>query len=88
MCNRDRTTGLADTLPAVDPGAGLRRAGAWRELVRRVLADFAEMPGMQLTLDQAVRLWNLDSAVCERVLNRLVDEGKLSQRPDGRYARP
>jgi hypothetical protein len=41
-------------------------------LVDRVRGEFNEMPGLRLTRDQAARLWGLDTASCEEVLNRLV----------------
>jgi hypothetical protein len=41
-------------------------------LVDRVRGEFNEMPGLRLTRDQAARLWNMDTAACEEVLNRLV----------------
>jgi hypothetical protein len=41
-------------------------------LVDRVRGEFNEMPGLRLTRDQAARLWNMDAAACEEVLNRLV----------------
>jgi hypothetical protein len=40
--------------------------------LRRVQAEFLEMPGLQLTEAQAVRLWSLDSALCSAVLSELV----------------
>ncbi|HLG57575.1 MAG TPA: hypothetical protein VI485_19690 [Vicinamibacterales bacterium] len=44
----------------------------------RIRAEFAEMPGLKLTLPQASRLFNLDLGKCERVLCVLVDGGALS----------
>ena len=57
------------------------------ELHTRVQAEFQEMPGLKLTVPQAARLFNLERARCERVLDALVDDGALSC--DGRtYGRP
>jgi len=56
------------------------------DLQTRVRAEFREMPGLKLTVPQAARLFNLERARCERVLETLVDGGTLSC--DGRaYAR-
>jgi hypothetical protein len=44
----------------------------------RVLAEFQEMPGLTLTLGQAVRLFSIDSARCERIFSVLVERGVLS----------
>ena len=39
--------------------------------LQRVRAEFNEMPGMSLTIDQAARLWALDLASCTAVLTAL-----------------
>jgi hypothetical protein len=41
--------------------------------LNRAKADFIEMPGLQLTLTQARRLWTLDPDLCEAVLRSLVE---------------
>ena len=46
-------------------------------IVDRVRADFVEMPGLELTLPQAVRLWNLGMDDCRLVLDALADAGFL-----------
>jgi hypothetical protein len=47
-------------------------------LQTRVSAEFREMPGLTLTRPQAMRLFSLDAARCERVLGALVEEGVLA----------
>jgi hypothetical protein len=42
-----------------------------------IRSDFNEMPGLELTLGQAVRLWNLGTDDCRHVLDALVDAGFL-----------
>jgi hypothetical protein len=44
----------------------------------RIQAEFREMPGMRLTVPQAARLFNLDSATCQRALRELVQTGILA----------
>ena len=39
----------------------------------RLRAEYLEMPGLQLTRGQVQRLCGLERAVCERVLDTLVD---------------
>jgi hypothetical protein len=46
-------------------------------LVDRVRAEFVEMPGLELTLPQAVRLWILGADDCRLVLDALADAGFL-----------
>ena len=48
-----------------------------RELQARIRAEFSEMPGLNLTLAQAARLFNVDAARCERARARLVAAGAL-----------
>jgi hypothetical protein len=43
----------------------------------RIQHDFKEMPGLELTIGQAIRLWNLGADDCRHVLDALVDAGFL-----------
>jgi len=43
----------------------------------RVRAEFTEMPDLELTLPQAVRLWMLGPDDCRNVIDALVDAGFL-----------
>jgi hypothetical protein len=45
------------------------------------------MPGLRLTLAQAQRLWNLETATCEDALSHLIERRFLSRTLDGLYAR-
>ncbi len=54
-------------------------------LAQRVRGEYREMPGMRLTLDQAMRLWMLDRTTCTELLRSLVAEHFLRQDPFGRY---
>jgi hypothetical protein len=49
--------------------------------VDRVRNDFIEMPGLELTMPQAVRLWHLGVDDCRYVLDALVDGGFLQWTP-------
>jgi hypothetical protein len=49
-------------------------------LATRVRAEFLEMPGLQLTLSQAQRLWGLEPDVCAQVVDILVDRAILRRR--------
>ena len=50
-------------------------------VVDRVRSEFIEMPGMELTMAQAARLWNLGADDCRHVLDSLVDAGFLRWTP-------
>lgn len=57
-------------------------------LRHRILAEYREMPGLQLTLAQAARLWALDPGRCEEILRTLVDARRLRRTADGRFCVP
>ena len=57
------------------------------DVLRRVQGEFLEMPGLRLTEAQARRLWGLDAASCEQLLNILVDAKFLFQTRDGSFMR-
>ena len=46
-------------------------------LLLRVYGEYVEMPGLQLTVPQASRLWNVNLALSAQVLDRLVDAAFL-----------
>lgn len=54
-------------------------------LLRRVRGEYREMPGMRLTIEQAMRLWNVDRQACVAVLNSLVASQYLQFDNFGRY---
>ena len=54
-------------------------------IVARVRGEYREMPGLQLTLAQACRLWQVDIATCEMVLEQLVQDRFLRKTNSGPY---
>jgi len=63
--------------PRNDAAAAHRATGVDESVLFRVWGEFAEMPGLKLTLPQATRLFQLEPTRCERVLGVLVDTGQL-----------
>lgn len=57
------------------------------QILRRIRAEFLEMPGLRLTLFQAKRLWGLDEQTCAQVLEWLIADRFLDRRTDGTYTR-
>ena len=55
-------------------------------LVARVRGEYGEMPGLQLTVTQACRLWQIDTPTCEMLLEQLVHEDFLCKTEKGAYA--
>ena len=47
------------------------------DLCLRVLSEYREMPGLNLTLPQAARLFSLNRTLCAHVLSTLVQHGAL-----------
>jgi hypothetical protein len=56
-------------------------------LIRRIRSEFLEMPGLQLTLAQAARLWDLEPRACSAVIDALVDCEFLRWTPRGTVVR-
>jgi hypothetical protein len=57
------------------------------DLARRIASEYREMPGLNLTVAQAERLWGVDHATCMRALTLLVTRRVLKRTPAGRYLR-
>ena len=55
------------------------------DLLRRVRGEFREMPGMRLTLEQAMRLWDLDRQSCTALLDSLIAAHFLQKDAFGRF---
>jgi hypothetical protein len=62
-------------------------AEALRAAIRRVRAEFEEMPCLRVTLAEASALFGLGGGVCSWVLGRLEAEGFLTRTPRGQYVR-
>jgi hypothetical protein len=54
-------------------------------LAARVRGEYGEMPGLQLTVSQACRLWQVEMSTCEMLLEQLVREGFLYKMNSGAY---
>ena len=63
----------------------LHRTSKQDALLRRARGEYREMPGMRLTVDQAMRLWDLDRATCQSLLSSLVEARFLAIDEHGRY---
>ena len=56
-------------------------------LINRVRSEFNEMPGLQLTLPQAARLWGMDQFACQGIIDALVEASFLRWTPRGTIVR-
>jgi hypothetical protein len=59
-------------------------AESWTQIVK---GEYLEIPGLFLTRGQVQRLWCLDEALCDRVLQSLIDTGFLKRTHDDKFAR-
>jgi len=66
---------------AIDPAAA-------EPIAARVRAEFGELPGLSLTLEQARLVFDLDRDTCGAVLHGLVTEGYLARTSAGAFQRP
>ena len=55
--------------------------------IERLRAEFLEMPGLRLNVAQTQRLCGIDRALCQDVLDALVDVKFLRRNGDGTYSR-
>ena len=56
-------------------------------LLNRISVEYAEMPGLSLTVAQAQRLFALRNDICTRVLDQLTDTAYLRRDANGAYVR-
>jgi hypothetical protein len=56
-------------------------------LYERIRAEYREMPGMRLTIEQVQRLFGIERTECKVVLDSLLKTKFLCASSDGHYAR-
>lgn len=56
-------------------------------LADRIRGEFIEMPGLQLTMKQAARLWGMEQTACRAVIDALVESSFLRWTPAGTVVR-
>ena len=78
------------SLPSAGPARSVkyeRRNLASREaIVRRIVAEFQDMPGLVLSLKQASRFLGIDQAACARILTTLTQAGVLRRSASEYYS--
>ena len=57
------------------------------QILERIRAEYLEMPGMRLKVEQVQRLFGVDASACRAVLDSLVECRFLYANPDGTYVR-
>ena len=56
----------------------------WLSIVR---GEFCEMPGLQLTKPQIQRMWGVEPATCDALVDELVNQNFLKLTQRGAYGR-
>lgn len=56
-------------------------------LIERVLGEYREMPGLELTIEQARRLFGWDAVTCQAIADVLVERRVLRWSRKGRLVR-
>jgi hypothetical protein len=56
-------------------------------MIDRIKSEYREMPGLQLTFEQMLRLWRLDRSTCRTLVEKLIDAQFLKTTRDGGYVR-
>ena len=56
-------------------------------VLERIRAEYLEMPGMRLRLEQVQRLCGIERSMCKVALDSLVESKFLCVKSDGCYAR-
>ena len=73
-----------DVVELVNPSSGASKEVV-PELTRRIEAEYAEMPGLSLTLPQAQRLWSIDRVTCMGIFTALIDRKVICRTSKGCY---
>ena len=81
---KGRPIGMSLTLPAGRERRDVARRAA---IVRRIVAEFHDMPGLVLSLKQAGRFLGVDQAACGRILAELTQAGVLRRSATEYYSR-
>ena len=58
-----------------------------QRILERLRAEYLEMPGLKLRIEQVQRLCGIERTVCQLVLDTLVKTSFLSLKSDGTYVR-
>ena len=90
-CADPCVTGLAVSVTYVRPsrtsGRGARMLTGVHDVLLRIRSEHVEMPGLRLFVAQAQRIFGLDRATCESVLDALVEAKFLRRARDGAFVR-
>jgi hypothetical protein len=81
---KGRPIGMSLALPAGRERRDFARRDA---IVRRIVAEFHDMPGLVLSSKQAARFLGVDQSACARILTSLTEAGVLRRSATEYYSR-
>jgi hypothetical protein len=87
MSSLDSVKGRPVGMSMLPTGYERRNLAAREAIVRRIVGEFQDMPGLVLSLKQASRLLGVDEAACGRILAALTKSGVLRQNANDYYSR-
>jgi Fic family protein len=79
---------MTSQMATIHPGETMEGVQKSVLLLRRIRAEYQEMPGLTLTVPQAARLWSLSPSESLSLLSELVAGGFLTRDTRGAYRRP
>lgn len=89
--NTSKTSPPIDLFARVPKARALKATGriapTFETIAQRVRAEYLEMPGLNLTREQARCLWALDADTCDQLLAYLVDSGFLVRTSHATFVR-
>ena len=84
---RPSRSGAPVPSPIVNGRAERRNLARREAIVRRIVAEFHDMPGLVLSLKQATRFLGVEEAACSRILTGLTQAGVLRRSSSEYYSR-
>ncbi len=60
---------------------------SYQQVLERIRAEYLEMPGMSLKLEQVQRLCGIEQSICQMAPDSLVEANFLCPKSDGSYGR-
>jgi hypothetical protein len=57
------------------------------DVLNHLRAEYLEMPGLRLKIDQVQRLCGIERTICQLALDSLLESNFLCLKPNGAYAR-
>jgi hypothetical protein len=87
MASDDSKTAVRSDGVSVKRLSQMTREDTMTDWIQLIRAEYHEIPGLHLTKPQVQRLWNLDTSMCEAVLQALEAARFLRRTHSGAYVK-